>query len=308
MRGNPQECVITVTRFISSCWILTCDLNVTLVSLWFNCSLYVPLVLCPPALEAERVFAFVSFLMAVSTGVLCLVFAFCWTSRTVRSYSNTRSLLMAGQALYPTTLLLLTMASTGNCSEYENYCRIRFPWVDFTHFSFESTGFFFLLSWSLFTYQHLEEISQDFSSLGSSYWLGAGGWVLLLVVEMIVFIAERSVVPDIIPDLEKAVESWRISSQLKAAKHTFSEGYYPGERKSKMAPKRPVPWMECRNKDMTGKREYECVSCTFTHTDSMGNWLFWLNLWMMKVSGTECSSSFHGWLWSPFTLLSVLTV
>ncbi|XP_026220587.1 uncharacterized protein si:ch211-256a21.4 [Anabas testudineus] len=166
------------------------------------------------ALEAERVFAFVSFLMAVSTGVLCLVFAFCWTSRTVRSYSNTRSLLMAGQALYPTTLLLLTMAST---------------------------GFFFLLSWSLFTYQHLEEISQDFSSLGSSYWLGAGGWVLLLVVEMIVFIAERSVVPDIIPDLEKAVESWRISSQLKAAKRTFSEGYYPGERKSKMAPKRPVP-------------------------------------------------------------------
>lgn len=26
---------------------------------------------------------------------------------------------MAGQALYPTTLLLLTMASTGNCLEHE---------------------------------------------------------------------------------------------------------------------------------------------------------------------------------------------
>ncbi|XP_035521224.1 uncharacterized protein si:ch211-256a21.4 [Morone saxatilis] len=157
------------------------------------------------ALEAERVFGVLSFLMAVSTGALCLVFALCWTSKTVRSYSNTRSLLMAGQALYPTTLLLLTMAST---------------------------GFFFLLSWSLFTYQHREEISQDFSSLGSSYWLGALGWVLLLVVETIIFIAEQAVVPDILPDLEKSVESWRVSSQLKA--RSFSDSYHPGY--SKMTP------------------------------------------------------------------------
>ncbi|XP_029289973.1 uncharacterized protein LOC115009847 [Cottoperca gobio] len=153
------------------------------------------------ALEAERVFGVVSFLMAVSTGGLCVVFALCWTSETVRSYSNTRSLLMAGQALYPSTLLLFTMAST---------------------------GFFFLLSWSFFTYQHREEIRQDFSTLGSSYWLGALGWVLLLVVEMIVFIAEQAVVPDILPDLEKAVESWRISSQLKHTKCSFSDGFYPG--------------------------------------------------------------------------------
>lgn len=65
-------------------------------------------------MEAEKVFGVLSFLMALSTGALSLVFALCWTSEAVRSYSNTRSLLMAGQALYPTTLLLLTMASTGN--------------------------------------------------------------------------------------------------------------------------------------------------------------------------------------------------
>lgn len=70
-------------------------------------------VCCPAALKAPRVFAVLSFLMALSTGGLCLLFALCWTSKTVLSYSNTRSLLMAGQALYPTTLLLLTMASTG---------------------------------------------------------------------------------------------------------------------------------------------------------------------------------------------------
>ncbi|XP_068612972.1 uncharacterized protein [Brachionichthys hirsutus] len=153
------------------------------------------------ALEAERVFAVLASFLALSTGALCVVFALCWTRETVRSYSNTRALLMAGQALYPSTLLLLTMGST---------------------------GFFFLLSWSLFTYQHQEEISQNVFSLGSSYWLGALGWVLLLVVEVIVFIAEQAVVPDILPDLEKAVESWRISSRLKAAKHSFSDCYHPG--------------------------------------------------------------------------------
>ncbi|XP_038560989.1 uncharacterized protein si:ch211-256a21.4 [Micropterus salmoides] len=161
--------------------------------------------------EAETVFALISFLMAVCTGTLCLVFALCWTSETVRSYSNTRSLLMAGQALYPTTLLVLIMTFT---------------------------GFFFLLSWSLFSYQHWEEIRQDFSSLGSSYWVGALGWVLLMVVGMIVFIAEQAVVPDLLPDLEKAVDSWQISSQLKAAKHSFSYSYCHGYSKSNMAPKR----------------------------------------------------------------------
>lgn len=163
------------------------------------------------ALEAERVFAVVSFLLAVSTGALCLVFALCWTSQTVRSYSNTRSLLMAGQALYPTTLLLLCMAST---------------------------GFFFLLSWSFFTFQNRAEISKDFSSLGSSYWLGALGWTLLLILEPCVFIAEQIIVPDILPDLEKAVESWRISSQLKAAKRSFSDSYFTAKLGSDLSLKR----------------------------------------------------------------------
>lgn len=99
-----------------------------------------------------------------------------------------------------------------------------------------SPGFFFLLSWSLFTYQHREEISQDFSSLGSSYWLGALGWVLLLVVEMIIFIVEQAVVPDILPDLEKDVESWRISSQLKASKNS-RDSYHHGYSRSNMSSK-----------------------------------------------------------------------
>nr|XP_057931590.1 uncharacterized protein si:ch211-256a21.4 isoform X2 [Doryrhamphus excisus] len=164
---------------------------------------------CDAALEAERVFGVLSFLLALSTGALSLVFALCWTSKTVHSYSNTRSLLMAGQALYPTTLLLLTM----------------FP-----------TGFFFLLSWSLFNYEHSEEINSDFSSLGSSYWLGALGWTLLLVVEMIIFLAEQAIVPDVLEDLEKAVDSWRVTS---TPSRSFSDGCcHPADSNSQVASKR----------------------------------------------------------------------
>uniref|UniRef100_A0A3B4AAR5 Uncharacterized protein n=1 Tax=Periophthalmus magnuspinnatus TaxID=409849 RepID=A0A3B4AAR5_9GOBI len=159
--------------------------------------------------KVERVFAVLSFLMAVSTGGLCLVFALCWTSETVRSYSNTRSLLMAGQALYPTTLLLLTMICT----------------------------FFFLFSWSLFTFHHRAEIREDLSTLGSSYWIGALGWFLLMVVETIVFLAEQIVVPDIIPDLEKSVEEWRCASQFRSNQRSFSDGYFP-HAKSSLIPKR----------------------------------------------------------------------
>ncbi|KAK7891391.1 hypothetical protein WMY93_023354 [Mugilogobius chulae] len=162
------------------------------------------------ALEAERVFAVLSFLMAVSTGALCLVFALCWTAETVRSYSNTRALLMAGQALYPTTLLLLTMLCT---------------------------GFFFLFSWSLFTFHHRQEISEDFSRLGSSYWIGALGWFLLMVVETVMFLVEQIVVPDIIPDLEKSVEGWRWALQRKPNSRSYSDGYYP-RAKSSLIPKR----------------------------------------------------------------------
>ncbi|KAJ8416996.1 hypothetical protein AAFF_G00282230 [Aldrovandia affinis] len=151
------------------------------------------------ALEAERVFAVLSFLMALGSGALCLVFACCWTSRTVQSYSNTRSLLMAGQALYPTTLMLITLTAT---------------------------GFFFLLCWSLFTRQHWAEISADPGQLGSSYWLGAFGWALLLGVLPAVFLVEQCVVPDPLPALMKAAEAWwRGGATLPYDCRSFSEGH-----------------------------------------------------------------------------------
>lgn len=148
--------------------------------------------------------------------------------------------------------------------------------LDLTRFSFPflSTGFFFLLSWSLFTYHHREEISQDLSSLGSSYWFGAIGWFLLLVVEMIVFVAEQAVVPDILPDLEKAVESWRISSQPRAPTLSCSDSSYCAYSPSDMYPQRFVsaaPWVKCIRKKKTKGHDCECVRYTLMRTGSTRN-------------------------------------
>ncbi|XP_043083503.1 uncharacterized protein si:ch211-256a21.4 [Puntigrus tetrazona] len=156
------------------------------------------------ALEAERVFALVAFLMSVSSGLLCLMFALCWTSQTVRSYSNTRSLLMAGQAIDPTTLLLFTLVPT---------------------------GFFFLLSWGLFTHQHIGEIREDVGRLGPSYWLGAVGWASLLAVLPVIFLAEKFVVPDILPELKKAGEMWWKAPEIAHAR-SYSEGCHRSQHKS----------------------------------------------------------------------------
>ncbi|XP_007228201.2 uncharacterized protein si:ch211-256a21.4 isoform X1 [Astyanax mexicanus] len=149
-------------------------------------------------LGAQRVFSALSFIMAVSSGVLCLVFAFCWTSRTVRSYSNTRSLLMAGQALYPTMLLLITLVPT---------------------------EFFFLLSWALFTNQHIAEIRVDITRLGFSYWTGMVGWALLLAVLPVVFLVEQFVVPDVLPELMRQAETWWKAPEVAYAR-SFSESFY----------------------------------------------------------------------------------
>lgn len=56
-----------------------------------------------------------------------------------------------------------------------------------------------------------------------------------------VFIAEQAIVPDILPDLEKAVESWRINSQLQAAKRSFSDGCYSAYSKSETTIMLPSP-------------------------------------------------------------------
>nr|XP_003201448.1 uncharacterized protein si:ch211-256a21.4 [Danio rerio] len=154
-------------------------------------------------MEAERVFAVVAFLMSISSGVLCLMLALCWTSQTVRSYSNTRSLLMAGQALDPSSLLVFTLVPT---------------------------GFFFFLSWAFFTHRHISEIRDDVTQLGPSYWLGVVGWGLLLAVLPIVFIAEKCVVPDILPELMESTDIWWKAPEVAHAR-SFSEGCHGSEHK-----------------------------------------------------------------------------
>ncbi|KAJ3595989.1 hypothetical protein NHX12_002398 [Muraenolepis orangiensis] len=152
------------------------------------------------AQESEKVFGVLASLMALSSAALCLIFALCWTSRTVHSYSNTRSLLMSGTTLYPTTLLLLTLAPT---------------------------GFFFLLSWSLFTSQHREEIQQNPLGLGSSYWLGMFGWVILLVVQPALFLVEQCMVPDPLPDLMRSILYGQLPSEQQPTSRSYSNASEP---------------------------------------------------------------------------------
>lgn len=187
--------------------------------------------------------------------------------------------------------------------------------LELTHFRHLSTGFFFLLSWSFFTYQHREEIRQDFSSLGSSYWLGALGWTLLLVVEPIVFIVEQAVVPDILPDLENAVEPWRISSPSEADEQSFSQSSHPFNPKSNKGVMKYMSefWMEFRNnKDMNMNMTLKESVYTLLHTNSANcalkeswsqkNWSFLLGLLWKSFSGL-LTGSLVCWLkWNHNTL------
>lgn len=93
------------------------------------------------------------------------------------------------------------------------------------------TGFFFFLSWALFTHQHIGEIRDDITRLGLSYWLGVVGWALLLALLPVVFLAEKFVVPDILPELTKSADMWWKGPEIVHAR-SFSEGCHRSQQKS----------------------------------------------------------------------------
>lgn len=81
------------------------------------------------------------------------------------------------------------------------------------------------MCWALFTRHHWAELSADPGLLGSSYWLGALGWALLLGVMPGVFLVEQCLVPDPLPELRKAAERWwRVRVPLPCGSRSFSEG------------------------------------------------------------------------------------
>ncbi len=114
------------------------------------------------------------------------------------------------------------------------------------HFDF-STGFFFFLIWALFTHQHIGEIRDDVSRLGPSYWLGVVGWASLLAVLPVVFLAEKFVVPDILPELKRTAEMWWKAPEVAHAR-SFSEGCHRSDHKSHPDFQRylSVPWTRGR--------------------------------------------------------------
>lgn len=83
----------------------------------------------------------------------------------------------------------------------------------------------------LFTHQHIGEIRDDITRLGLSYWLGVVGWGLLLAVLPVVFLAEKFVVPDILPELIKSTDMWWKAPEVAHAR-SLSEGYPHSQHKS----------------------------------------------------------------------------
>ncbi|XP_014343573.1 uncharacterized protein SI:CH211-256A21.4 [Latimeria chalumnae] len=116
------------------------------------------------AIEAERVFGVLAVIMAVSSVFMCLLFIFCWSSN-----KHTFSKLNPGLRLYPGTLLITVLVPT---------------------------GFFFLVSWSVFTRQHKDQLKSDISQFGSSYWLGAVAWICLIVILPATYVIDQFTSPE----------------------------------------------------------------------------------------------------------------
>ncbi|CAI9551324.1 unnamed protein product [Staurois parvus] len=105
---------------------------------------------------AQRFFAGLSFIMAAAGSCICLVYLFCL--RPPRHPHHTLRMPNPG------SLLLAVLPST---------------------------GFFFSVAWTIFTWQHREVITANWTRLGFSYWLGGLAWTSLLLLLPILYLVEE---------------------------------------------------------------------------------------------------------------------
>lgn len=105
------------------------------------------------AQEAQLFFIGMSLIMAAASFCTCLLILFCWKAR---EYSQDDQ-----KASTPAKLFLTILSPT---------------------------GFFFSVGWTIFTWQHLEEIQRSWTGLGYSYWLGVFAWTLLVICIPVIFL------------------------------------------------------------------------------------------------------------------------
>lgn len=105
---------------------------------------------------AQMFFAGLSFVMAAAGSCICLVYLFCL--RPPRHPHPTF------QMPKPGSLLLAVLPPT---------------------------GFFFSVAWTIFTWQHREVITANWTRLGFSYWLGGVAWTALLLLLPILYLMEE---------------------------------------------------------------------------------------------------------------------
>ncbi|XP_067902522.1 uncharacterized protein si:ch211-256a21.4 [Heterodontus francisci] len=116
------------------------------------------------AVEVERVFGVIASMMAVTAICISLLLIFCWDPDT---FSESR--MNPGRILHQGKLLFVILVPT---------------------------ALLYLMSWSIFTNRHMEQIKNDITQLGSAYWMGMCSWFTLLVILPIIYLIEQCSLPE----------------------------------------------------------------------------------------------------------------
>ncbi|XP_038664159.1 uncharacterized protein si:ch211-256a21.4 isoform X1 [Scyliorhinus canicula] len=116
------------------------------------------------ALGTEHVFGVIASLMAIMAICISLLFIFCWNPDT-----DSKSKMNPGRILHPGKLLIVILMPT---------------------------ALLYLITWSLFTNRHMEQIKNDITQFGSAYWIGMCSWFTLLIILPIVYLMEQCSLTD----------------------------------------------------------------------------------------------------------------
>ncbi|XP_062919233.1 uncharacterized protein si:ch211-256a21.4 [Mobula hypostoma] len=123
------------------------------------------------AVETERVLGAIACMMAGTSICLCLLFIFCWDPDT-----NAKCKLNPERTLHPGKLLVVLLMPT---------------------------AIVYFIPWCSFTYRHKELIKDDFTRLGSAYWMGICSCLTLLVILPSIYLKEQCSLPELVPIMSR---------------------------------------------------------------------------------------------------------
>ncbi|XP_051885511.1 uncharacterized protein si:ch211-256a21.4 [Pristis pectinata] len=139
--------------------------------LWHTADITQPATQLSRAVETERVLGVIASMMAGTAICLCLLFSFCWDPDT---YSESK--MNPGRLRHPGKLLLIILMPT---------------------------ALLYFIPWCSYTSRHKEQIKNDFTKLGSAYWMGICSCLTLLVILPIIYLIEQCTLPEPVPKMNR---------------------------------------------------------------------------------------------------------